>query len=171
MAYQESLPGKKSQTEASKSKRAIVADLKQRFLNLSKALNDVFDEIENLNRPSSAPPSDRTRVAVARLRSVVTARKRRNQAFPNHHFADPAWDMILDLTIAMAENRRISVSSLSFAANVPTTTALRCIKQLAEEGTIVIVSDPKDSRRKHTQLSEDVFDRMISFALQSHDKK
>jgi len=36
--------------------------------------------------------------------------------------ADPAWDMLLDLTAARAESRAVSVSSLCIAAGVPTTT-------------------------------------------------
>lgn len=108
---------------------------------------------------------DLNAAAIARLKKVVAARAVRNRLFGTDFFADPAWDIMLDLTIAMAENRQISVSSLCIAANVPTTTALRHIKSLADKGMIIFLNDPKDSRRKHATLSNDMFETMVKFAL------
>jgi len=62
-------------------------------------------------------------------------------------FADPAWDMLLDLSAARMEGRRVSVSSLCIAAAVPTTTALRWIKTLVDRAIFVRESDPADARR------------------------
>jgi DNA-binding MarR family transcriptional regulator len=84
--------------------------------------------------------------------------------FPKGLFSDPAWDMVLDLTLAGLEHRRISVSSLCIASNVPTTTALRCIKALIEHGIVQIVADTSDRRRKIVELSRDTRERMTKLA-------
>lgn len=171
MAYvNSSWSNRKNQSPIDSSKAALIADLKQKISSISKTLVDVFDRIDGIDQPLNTTPAEQTALAVARLRKIVATRKRRNHAFPEHHFADPAWDMILDLTIAMAENRLISVSSLSLAANVPTTTALRCINQLKDEGIIVVIADPKDGRRRYTQLSQNIYERMINFWTISSEK-
>ncbi len=170
MAHEDPSSVKRHQSPVNRSKKALIADLKQKISHISKTLVEVFEEIDSIDEPSNITAAEQTALAVTRLRKIVAIRKRRNHAFPEHHFADPAWDMILDLTIAMAENRRISVSSLSLAANVPTTTALRCINQLKDEGLIVIVPDPKDGRRRYTQLSEAIYERMIKFGTVASEK-
>jgi DNA-binding MarR family transcriptional regulator len=47
----------------------------------------------------------------------------------------------------------VSVSSLCIAAAVPTTTALRWIKQLADRGLLERRSDPADARRAFIALA------------------
>jgi predicted transcriptional regulator len=88
----------------------------------------------------------------------------RNKIFPQGLFSDPAWDMVLDLTLATIEHRQISISSLCIASNAPTTTALRCIKALVVHGVIEIESDSKDRRRKIVKLTRETLDRMIKIS-------
>ncbi|MBS3961416.1 MAG: MarR family transcriptional regulator [Sandarakinorhabdus sp.] len=83
----------------------------------------------------------------ARIRTHIKARRARNRFFAVDLFADPAWDMLLDLSAARMEGRRVSVSSLCIAAAVPTTTALRWIKTLIDRDLFVRESDPADARR------------------------
>jgi DNA-binding MarR family transcriptional regulator len=68
--------------------------------------------------------------------------------------ADPVWDMLLDLMAARLEGRKVSVSSLCFAAAVPPTTALRWINTLTGQGLLLRDADPEDGRRVHLKLSE-----------------
>jgi hypothetical protein len=51
----------------------------------------------------------------------------RSQHFVPALFADPAWDILLDLAAARIDGRMVAVSSLCIAAAVPATTALRWI--------------------------------------------
>jgi DNA-binding MarR family transcriptional regulator len=67
-------------------------------------------------------------------------------AFGDGMFADPAWDLLLDLYIQNARRRKISVSSACLAAAVPTTTALRYISELLKRGLIERVPHPADGR-------------------------
>lgn len=86
-------------------------------------------------------------VTAARIRAHIKARRLRERFFGPDLFADPAWDMLLDLAAARMEGRPVSVSSLCIAAAVPTTTALRWIKTMIDRGLFVRAADPEDARR------------------------
>ena len=58
-------------------------------------------------------------------RKVIRTRRLRANYFSEELFADPAWDMMLDLLQAEIAQLRVLVSSLCIAAAVPATTALR----------------------------------------------
>lgn len=86
-------------------------------------------------------------VDAPRIRAHIRARRLRERFFAPSLFADPAWDILLDLAAARLEGRLVSVSSLCIAAAVPTTTALRWIKNLLDLGLLVRSADPTDARR------------------------
>lgn len=92
-------------------------------------------------------------VAAETVRSVIRARRLRARYFPEHLFADPAWDMLLDLLQAEIAQLRVPVSSLCIAAAVPATTALRWLKTMVEEGLFIRRSDPHDGRRVFVELA------------------
>ena len=89
----------------------------------------------------------------AAVRDAIRARRMRAAYFAEDLFADPAWDMLLDLFAAELENRRVSVSSLCIAAAVPGTTALRWIGSMVEAGLFVRDADARDRRRAFIALS------------------
>ncbi len=91
----------------------------------------------------------------AAIRAVIRARRLRDHYFQSALFADPAWDMLLDLMAARLEGTQVAVSSLCIAAAVPATTALRWVKLLTERGLFLRVADPDDGRRVFITLSED----------------
>ena len=88
------------------------------------------------------------------VRSAIRARRLRDQFFAAELFADPAWDMLLDLYAARLEGRRVSVSSLCIAAAVPPTTALRWIGTMHDAELFGREPDPTDKRRAHIKLTE-----------------
>ena len=96
-------------------------------------------------------------------RSIIHARAFRREIFAGELFADPAWDMLLELYALTCEGRRISVSKLSFAAGVPATTALRWIDKLEAEGLVIRFEDPLDARRIWISLSETGYSAMECF--------
>jgi hypothetical protein len=93
-------------------------------------------------------------VEAAQIRAVIRARRMRDHFFRGELFADPAWDMLLDLFAARLEKNRVAVSSLCIAAAVPPTTALRWIKSLCDQGIFVRVADPEDGRRVFIELAD-----------------
>lgn len=139
-----------------------------RLVQLSEEVGRIARALANLaeNAPGKSrlePPEfalsppmtvDAASIAGARVRAMIRARRVRDQFFRAELFADPAWDMLLDLMAARYEHKRVSVSSLCIAASVPATTALRWIKGMTEEGLFVRCADQNDGRRIFIELSE-----------------
>lgn len=88
------------------------------------------------------------------VREIIKLRRIRDQLLGADLFADPGWDILLDLFAAQDEGREVSVSSLCIAAAVPPTTALRWIGNMTEAGYLVRRQDPHDARRVYIELSE-----------------
>ncbi len=97
------------------------------------------------------------------VRGLIRLRRLRDQFFSKELFADPAWDMLLDLMAARLERSRVAVSSLCIAAAVPATTALRWIRTLTEHGLFVRKADPEDGRRIFIELSDAAYDSMAAY--------
>ena len=105
----------------------------------------------------SAEPSDLAEAAMPSadvVRTVIRLRRLRDAYFDNGLFADPAWDMLLDLLAAHIEGDPVSVSSLCIAAAVPPTTALRWIRTMTDQGLLERHADPDDGRRFYVRLSQ-----------------
>ncbi len=92
-------------------------------------------------------------VSADTVRSVIRARRLRERFFSEELFADPAWDMLLDLLQAEIGQLRVPVSSLCIAAAVPATTALRWLKTMTQKGLFVSRADPHDGRRVFVELA------------------
>ena len=97
------------------------------------------------------------------VRRIIRQRQLRARFFDGELFADPAWDMMLDLTAARVEHQRVSVTSLCIASGVPPTTALRWIGQMVEAGLFERVEDESDRRRAFIQLSDRAADGMARY--------
>jgi DNA-binding MarR family transcriptional regulator len=97
------------------------------------------------------------------LRRIIKARQARMRHFDADLFADPAWDILLDLAAARAERQQVSVMSLCIAAGVPATTALRWIGQMVDADLLVRVSDPHDRRRAYIALSDNTADALARY--------
>ena len=106
---------------------------------------------------------DQPPLTAAQIRATIRARRLREQFFKRDLFADPAWDMLLDLMAARLEDRRVAVSSLCIAAAVPPTTALRWIKALCDQGLLVRVADPEDGRRVFIELADATAQRLEAY--------
>jgi DNA-binding MarR family transcriptional regulator len=99
----------------------------------------------------------------ATIRREIRERRLRDHYFRGSLFADPAWDMLLELMAARLENEKVAVSSLCIAAAVPATTALRWIKALMDQGIFIRVADPQDGRRVFIELSEEAATAMTAY--------
>ena len=100
------------------------------------------------------------------VRRLIRQRQMRARFFDADLFADPAWDMLLDLTAARAEQSRVSVTSLCIASGVPPTTALRWIGQMTEAGLLQRVEDETDRRRAFITLTEKAADSMAGYFVE-----
>jgi hypothetical protein len=90
---------------------------------------------------------------------IYRARRDRERIFNDDIFADPAWDLLLDLFVRSARNEQVSISSACHAASVPEATALRYLKALNEKNYVERISHPNDKRStmlKMTQLGSNL---------------
>lgn len=104
-------------------------------------------------------------VTAAEVRNLIRVRRLRDHFFPSEIFADPAWDMLLDLMAARLSGDPVSVSSLCIAAAVPATTALRWIRTMTDVGLFVRHADPHDGRRVFIGLSDEAADGMLRYFM------
>jgi DNA-binding MarR family transcriptional regulator len=114
-------------------------------------------ELNLMKRPKPPLPDPRL------IQRIIRQRRLRARYFEGDLFADPAWDILLELTAARAEHRRVSVTSLCGAAAVPPTTALRWITMLAVRGLLQSSVDPNDKRRKFVTITDEVADAMARY--------
>ncbi|MBL8657000.1 MAG: winged helix DNA-binding protein [Altererythrobacter sp.] len=115
------------------------------------------DDRDLMRKPRAPLPDPRL------VHQIIRQRRLRDRYFESGLFADPAWDILLDLTAARAEHRRVSVTSLCIAAAVPPTTALRWVTQMTEMGLLVREHDPEDRRRAFIVLADPVADAMARY--------
>jgi hypothetical protein len=107
---------------------------------------------EEQSDPARSSRTTRHRLALAR--DAYALRRRRTAIFGNPDlFGEPAWDILLDLYIAQAEGKSVSVSSACIGSASPATTGLRWLGVLAEEGLIVRENDAGDHRRVLVRLT------------------
>lgn len=118
-------------------------------------------EGEGETKPARAarPPLPEPRL----VRLIIQHRQARRKFFDADLFADPAWDILLDLTAARAEYARVAVTSLCIAAGVPPTTALRWIGQMTKAGLLERVEDEADKRRAFIALTDEAADAMARY--------
>lgn len=114
-------------------------------------------QVEDVRPSFTAEPGEPASSALptaTELRDILRLRRLRNRFFDSSLFADPAWDMLLDLMAARLEEEEVSVSSLCIAAAVPSTTALRWIRTMTDLGLFHRRADPKDGRRIYVSLTD-----------------
>lgn len=97
------------------------------------------------------------------LLALLRLRKLRATAFVDKLFAQPAWDMLLELLECQLRGRRLSVSSLYLAAGVPPATALRRINDMERAGLIKRAYDPRDRRRQFIELTPETLQKLRNF--------
>ncbi len=132
-----------------------------RLRQLSDEVSRIAATLARLSVGPDAPPAEKPKlpageapnVSLDTVRQVIRARRLRARYFDEELFADPAWDMLLDLLQAEIAQHRVPVSSLCIAAAVPPTTALRWIKTMTDSGLFQRRADPHDGRRVFVELA------------------
>lgn len=133
----------------------------ERLRQLSDEVSRIASTLARLSVGPAAPPPPLERtpagdippLSAETVRSVIRARRLRARYFQEELFADPAWDMLLDLLQAEIAQLRVPVSSLCIAAAVPATTALRWLKTMVAQGLFIRRADPRDGRRVFVELA------------------
>lgn len=136
-------------------------------LQNNQALWNTVELLQNQVRDLlKGPANDRSQLPASpgsRITEILRARSMRARHFKAELFADPAWDMLLDLYRAELDQYRVSITSLCAASGVPTSTALRWLRALEEEGLITRRQDPLDGRRTFVALTRAAVESMGAY--------
>lgn len=130
----------------------------------------LVEDAQRASAPVNGEPPEKPMSRPNYLKALVAARADRDAIFQSGLFSDPAWDMLLDLAVAEASGRPISVTSLCIASGAPTTTALRRIDELMEAGLIDRRPDPSDRRRIIVELTVLGRSRMEAFVKKQAER-
>lgn len=123
-------------------------------VDLATRRNDVVTLVGKAERTSF--------LALAKTR--YESRRMRASVFKGQElFGEPAWDILLDLYIAYAEGKPVSVSSACIGSASPPTTGLRWLGVLQEAGLIEREHDPRDQRRVLVHLTTLAIERMEAY--------
>ena len=137
------------------------------------ALVQRIDGVSDRSNRDADPSSSNGAIDVSLAtfaRYLLACRRRRETAFDDVEFGEPAWDMLLELYAASVEACRVSVSRLSLAAGVPSTTASRWIEAMTADGHFVRHRDERDGRRSFITLSPGLFERVDAYLREMREK-
>jgi DNA-binding MarR family transcriptional regulator len=145
-----------------------IEELKRQLIRIASKIGidepDVDGNCEEPGTPRGRVRQSRAPLPDPRLlRLIIKQRRLRDRFFADGLFSDPAWDMLLDLTAARAEHKRVSVTSLCLASAVPSTTALRWIAELVDIGLVERTADTTDRRRAFVALTDRGADAMARY--------
>lgn len=143
---------------------ASVEELQSEVATIAHAVMRIAERLDRIARNNQLPlpgpmldqpviePADRDTM-IACVRRLIRERKMREKFFPDARFGEPAWDILLDLTLAWLEDHNVATSSVAIASGVPMSTAMRWVVEMVEAGLIDRWSDPTDGRRNFVQIS------------------
>lgn len=140
--------------------------------SLAEHLGDIGAGIGEPQRPqrpnadTAAPMAQGRSELAATARHYLRCRWQREAVFSGDLFADPAWDILLDLFASAIEGKQVTVSDACIAAHVPTSTALRWASRLESDGLVTRHRDPADGRRTYLELTP-AADKRIAHWLRS----
>ena len=143
----------------------------ERLRQLSNEVSRIASTLARLSTGPAAvsqpvlksPDLEPAPVSAETVRAIIRARRLRARYFQEDLFADPAWDMLLDLLQAEIAQLRVPVSSLCIAAAVPATTALRWLKTMVQQGLFIRRADPHDGRRVFVELAPEASRALRSY--------
>jgi hypothetical protein len=98
---------------------------------------------------------------IAAARSIIFQRRLRDRVIDcGSLFGEPAWEIMLDLFIATAEGKSISVSSACIGSAGPPTTALRYLSAMDEQCLVERFKHKSDARVIHVRLTDVAMKKM-----------
>jgi hypothetical protein len=98
---------------------------------------------------------------IATARSIIFQRRLRDRVIDGGSlFGEPAWEILLDLFIATAEGKSISVSSACIGSAGPPTTALRYLSAMDEQCLVERFKHKSDARVIHVRLTDTAMKKM-----------
>lgn len=136
--------------------RDQIANVAQFLLRLSDIADPAMPEAGPVSPRET--PLQRGNQCDARLDQVCRERRNRKRriallAPQDGIFADPAWDLLLELYEAALRGKKLSASALGIEAGIPQSTALRWLALLEKMGLMRRTQDVFDKRRQWVTLT------------------
>ena len=103
-----------------------------------------------------------TPTMIQRARLAYAIGGRRREALGPGLFADPAWNILLDLFLSLERGRDLSVTAVCIGSRSSAATALRYITLLVERGLIDRIADEHDGRRTYVRLTVGGWNAMVA---------
>src|SRR3712207_9378509 len=114
---------------------------------------EIESRLHRLIETSRREPGPAACSVLAAAAEACAARRKLYALFGRRLFSDPSWDILLELFVSTLEGRKVTVSTACMAACAPTTTALRHIAYLVQEGLVVRKPHPADARSTYLELT------------------
>ena len=103
------------------------------------------------------------REVLSLAKAAYDDRRIRATYFRSDLFGEPGWDILLDLFIQQRVGRPISVTAACIGSGAATTTALRYLNLLIEDGLVQREGDPADGRRSWLKLTPEAVETMTEY--------
>lgn len=127
----------------------------------------LVSQLEGLLRSAGEPPPGRARPAggamVDAARLAHHARRERDRIFGGGTFADPAWDILLDLFVAGEENRPVDAFSLCGRSALAEGVILRSIAHLVQSKLVTRQANAADPRSIYLVLTAEGRAKMADY--------
>jgi DNA-binding MarR family transcriptional regulator len=136
--------------------RDQIANVAQLLLRLSDIDNPALDVTEPLAARGTTKPVCSQRAALLEQVSCEQRNRKRRTALiapGGGLFADPAWDILLELYVAELRGQKLNASVLGIEAGIPQSTALRWLALLEKMGLARRSQDVFDKRRQWVALT------------------
>jgi DNA-binding MarR family transcriptional regulator len=111
-----------------------------------------FDQLKALLRPKRGRRS--LSMTEDHIISILILRRARDEIFGSSLFAEPAWDVLLELYAAGLGGRRMSLRDIALAIKIPESTAARWVAALADHGLVSAHADPNQPIMPWLALTE-----------------
>jgi hypothetical protein len=103
--------------------------------------------------PLASPVASHLASHLERARAIYRSRRARNRHFDPSLFAEPSWDILLDLFIADETGKSVGVSSACIGAAAPHATALRHLGLMQRKGLVERRAHPRDARCQQVSIT------------------
>lgn len=130
-------------------------------------INSLQDLLFGNGPPARCATAEEKGVLLELGKEMLRMRRERETLFGKDIFADPSWDILLDLFVSELQGVKVTISSACIAASAPQTTGLRHLKTLEARGLIRRVDDLHDKRRAYVALTDPARELMVDL-LKTH---
>jgi hypothetical protein len=144
------------------SRESLLLQVETQIAAARAALLKALGGIKANDASAIAPAADHDPKALAAIaRRLIVERRTRDRLFDTFGlFGEPAWDILLDLFVAHADQKPISISSACISSTAPATTGLRYLKALETKQLIERVRHQSDGRVVYVQLTQSALTQM-----------